>query len=593
MAIYSEETVEVSFGSGLYSADLPSAIPDGFCAAATNVVPVGTSVESRYGFRKSSVPFAELLGNNVPDREEIFMSRMESNAANVLPSLVWGGKSATNDNNMYMLRDGDVLTNPITPVITDGYAVIDLAALGFFRGALNYNGRMYFNTTTGVYKINSITWSATPSISSTSVTGPVGCDTGLFHFQDRIWTSVDNIIYYTDAPSSPGGFPETWAISTNFIVIVGEKGPATIYKMIPLGTRIYIFTSQGLFVLSIYGTPTDWYLKALDSKVRVNTISCAFEVSGIIYYICSLGVFATTGSSTVKLSGAIENLFLAGNQVSGDETGIRKFTEYRIHYLDGGMLVSISPQILKLNSGSIAQPFYAGEECKTLYSRTDSVAWSEWELPPSNWDTEDALTYDRRINAVLAVADNIQTYVNNTPLSYVWMAHSNSLSTDTPVSGVKLPILELFNYDGFQDSWTAVIGDAAIERWVHGLIRSSYFDGGNPIALKEVKRAFLELFLPNAEAYANKTELDVAAIYWRYKWLTDQRTYTPENRVLYQQETPDTFAQEFSMLQLATGFMFRTAQLELRFSLTDDTNYKIKSAYLKDFTIRDGIKHHQ
>jgi len=600
MAIYSEETTEIGFGNGLYSADLPSAIPDGFCAQAVNLVPTGTSVESRYGFRKSAVDFDYSTTASV-DREEVYLSRLESNQANVLPAMVWGGRNGAVLNNMFMVRDGSALTNPVTPTITDGYAIINLGALGYFRGAVNYNGRMYFNTTAGVYRINTVTWSASPSISSTSVSGPVGTTTPIFHFQDRIWTSKDNIIYYTDAPTSPGGFPETWNIGANFIVVVGEKGPATIFKIIPYQTRLYIFTNQGLFVLSIYGAPSDWYLKTADAKVRVNTISCAFEVSGIIYYICDLGVYATTGSSTVKLSGSIENYFLVGNQVSGSETGLRKFTEYRIHYLDGGMVISISPQILKTSDAGTPKLFYSGDECKILYSRTDSVAWSEWEFPPSNWDTDDDLVYDTRINAIVAVADNISTYVNSSPLSYVWMAHSRSVAGNV-IPNLQYPTLELFNYDGFQDSWTdynwlsgalVVAAGTPISRFINGLVTSHFFDAGNPLAIKQFKLAFMDMFMPNPQAYVNKTPALAGAIYWRYRWFTDQREYTPPTDILYEQAVPDSFAQEFSVVKLWSQFFFRTAQLEIRFSLTGNTNFKIKSAYLKGFTLRDGINQQQ
>lgn len=596
MPIYSEETVEIGFGSGLYSADLPSAIPDGFCASATNVVPTGTSIESRYGFRKSAVDF-DYSAAPSPDREEIYFSRLESNQNSSLPAMMWGGRNGAVLNNMFMVRDGSPLTNPVTPTITDGYSIFNLGAKGYFRGSINYNGRIYFNTTAGVYRINALTWGASPSITDTSVTGPVGCTTGIFHFQDRIWTSVGNIIYYTDAPTSPGGFPETWNIGANFVVVVGEKGPATIFKIIPYQTRLYIFTNQGLFVLSIYGTPNDWNLKTADSKVKVNTVSCAFELSGIVYYICDLGVFATTGSSTVKLSGSIENFFLTGNQVSSADTGLRRFTEFRIHYLDGGMVISISPQILKNNFAAVAQLFYSGDDCQILYSRTDSVAWSEWEFPPSNWDSESPAAYDTQINAVLAVADNISTFVNSAPLSYVWMAHSRSVAADTAAT-VQHPTLELFNYDGFQDSWTdyrwasgvlVVPAGTFTSRFINGYILSHFFDGGNPLTLKQFKHAFLDIFMPTAQAYVNRTPANAAAFYWRYRWLTDQRVYSPPVEILFDQPVPDTFAKEFSVVKLWSQFFFRTAQLELKFTLTDNTNYKVKSAYLKEFQLRDVV----
>jgi hypothetical protein len=59
MTAYSEEVTPVNFGQGMFTADLASAIPDGYCAEAKNCVPTGTSVENRFGIKPSSVAFNE------------------------------------------------------------------------------------------------------------------------------------------------------------------------------------------------------------------------------------------------------------------------------------------------------------------------------------------------------------------------------------------------------------------------------------------------------------------------------------------------------------------------------------------------------
>ena len=574
MAIYSEETILVNLGQGLYSADLPSAIPDGYCSTAENVVATGTSIESRYGFRNTSdsvqYKYTEFEGT----RTTPFMSFLGSTGNPLNPSIMWGDKGASGGatNNIHLIRDGDPYSQPVGLVTSDGYFKVTFAST--FLSAVNYNGRVYFATDAGVYKVNAITWGATPSWTFQSVNGPVGITSELIHFTDRIWACKGNTIYYTDPPSSPGAFPEVWP-STNFITVVGRQGPGHVYKMIPVGTRIFLFTSVGIFVLSVLGSPSDWYLRSYDESTRFNSYECAFERQGVIYYITNTGVYLTTGNNTIKLSGMIENYFLAGNYEADNPTGLKKSNLYRIFYLDGGMLISIGTYVLS-NVGGTFQAYYDTSNSTHLYSRLDNVAWSEWTLNPD--PTKD------NIGSFMGIVDSVQTYINKTPLSYVWMNHSLS-TIAAPLRGR----LELFTYDGMIDRWTAVSGSND-QDFIQAKVATRFFDGGNVLEYKSIKRAYLEMFMPQHNFYANRNASGVETEYWTYQWNTDQREYNPPIEVMHQPDIPDLAGNEFAILKLWTDYTFRSAQFEMTVNTRDSCNFKLKNLYLKQFTLRDGTQ---
>ena len=585
MAIYSEETIVVNLGQGLYSADLPSAIPDGYCAVAENVVATGTSIESRYGFRNTSNSLQYKYTEFEGTRTTPFMSHLGSTGNSANPSIMWGDKGASGGatNRIHLVRDGDPYSQPTGLVTGDGYSVFTFAST--FISAVNYNGRIYFATDAGVYKINTLTWGnaanlpspIVPSWTFQSVSGPVGLTSEMIHFTDRIWACKGNTIYYTDPPSSPGAFPEVWP-STNFITVVGRQGPGHVYKMVPVGTRIYLFTSVGIFVLSVLGSPNDWYLRSFDESAQFNTYECAFERQGVIYYITNTGVYLTTGTTTIKLSGMIENFFLSGNYEADNPTGLKKSNLYRIFYLDGGMLISIGTYVLN-NVGGTFQAYYDTSNSKHMYSRLDNVAWSEWTLNP------DPLKDD--IGSFMGVIDSVQTYINKTPLSYVWMNHSRSTIT-APLRGR----LELFTYDGMIDRWTT---DAGVDGqdFIQAHVASRFFDGGNVLEYKSIKRAYLEMFMPNKNFYANLNAANATTEYWHYQWITDQREYHPPTEVTNQVTSPDLAGNEFAVLKLWTDFVFRSAQFDMTVNTRDNCNFKLKNVYLKQFTLRDGTEFSQ
>ncbi len=577
MAIYSEETIAVNFAQGLYSADLPSAIPEGYCSVCENVVATGTSIESRYGFKNTSDSISYEYTEHTSTRVAPFMSFLGSTGNTNNPSIMWGDEGASGGatNNIHFVRDGNPFNSPAGAITTDGYFVATFPSK--FLSAVNYNGNVYFSTDAGVYKITSITWGAVPSFSyAPTASMPVGLTGELIHFVDRLWSVKNNILYYTDPPISPGANPDIWS-TTNFIVVVGKQGPANIYKMIPIGTRIYLFTSVGIFILSVLGSPTDWYVRSYDESAFFNSYECAFERQGIIYYVTNTGVYLTTGSNTVKLSGMIENYFLQGNYEADNPTGARKSNIYRIFYLDGGMVVSIGTYFQNSVNSEV---YYDTPESKTLYSRMDNVAWSEWNMNADG--TKDD------IGSFMGIVDSVITYINKAPVTLMWMNHSRS-TLAAPLRGR----LELFTYDGLQDVWTNASAANETED-IRARISTRFFEGNNILDMKRIVYAYIEMFMPNPHFYANINPVGLASkTYWSYAWNTDQTTYTPSAEVMLGQEVPDSLGQEFALIKLATDFVFRTAQFDMTIYTKDNCNFKLKNLYLKQFGMRDGTQYTQ
>lgn len=553
--IYGEETIPISFGQGVFTADLPSAIPDGYCAETRNLIPVGTSVESRFGFKKSSVDFDEAVGaSNLLTSFTYFGATGDSDA----PIMIWGSDFGGVNQYIHFLREGSQFSNPGGGLVADGY--FNATISDDFVGAVNYNGTYYLFLSSGVHKITSLNW-AVPSYAMSSVVGSPGSSIAPIHFFDRLWTAQGNKLYWTDAISSPGALPETWSTSANFVSIVGENGPGKIYKILPLNSRIFIFTSQGLFALTVVGQPTQWYLRPIDDKAIVNTPDCAFEIGGLIYFISIYGVFVTDGTSNaIKLSGPIENFFLAGNFERGVTSPSKRSNLYRINYHDGGLIISISNVFVD----GIGNPYYDIDFCRTFYTRLANIAWSEWQVDSPN-----------QLIAVVAIADSVESYINKSPLSYLMMYFGES-DAASPANARR----ELMVYDGLRDEW---VDDDGVDQTanIQMQIKTKFFDSGSPVDYKKFNYAFLNFYISVIDNLNDNT-------YWSYKWVTDSDSYDESSSFVPNIEDTIVSGNEFNMVKLASGFNFRLAQLELNFNTNNDTNFKIRELVLKQDTLRDG-----
>jgi hypothetical protein len=549
------ETLTVSFGGGVYSADLPSAIPDNYCAVCTNAIATGTSVENRFGFQSSNVNFSETatLVNTVPSS----FTHLGVSGDEDAPIIMWGSVY-NGSSHLHMIREGTPFTDPGGGATTAGY--IDAAITGGFVGSVNYNGTYYVFYDTGVHKITAIDWAATSFTSSAISGSPSTIEVPPIHFYDRLWTAQGNSLLYTDAISTPGALPETWDTSNNFIKFVGENGPGKIYKLIPIGTRIYVFTSQGLFSLSIAGSPSDWYIKPLDAKAIVNSYECAFEVGGLIYYVTIYGVFVTNGSDSIKLSGPIENYFLSGNFDATAVAPGKRSNIYRISYLDNGLIVSISNFVV---SSGVA--YYDTDSSYQFYTRLGNVAWSRWAYSNASGSMQ--------IAAVVGTADSVESYINKTPLNYIMVL--NSTSVTGALTGVTR---ELCVYDGLSDTWQADSGGSAN---IQVEIRSKFFTGPSPISIKTLSHSYIELFISDTEKYSDSTT-------WEYNWHTDAVSYESNSVSVDAIEDTDITTNEFHTLALTGGFQYRSCQLEFNFYTSNVDTFKVKSLYMRQDTNVDG-----
>ena len=169
----------------------------------------------------------------------------------------------------------------------------------------------------------------------------------------------------TDLPAV-GGLPETWAFTSNFVPFVGPNGAGRIKKVVPLGNKLLVFTMAGLFTLIVEGPPASWILRLLDSKSISTTNQCAFESKGIVYYINSVGVWATNSLYNTKISGVIEDQFFLAK---GHRT-------HSIVPYEDGLLISIS----KITEAHLQLSCLFAPNCRIFYSKLDPVAWTEWNI---------------------------------------------------------------------------------------------------------------------------------------------------------------------------------------------------------------------
>jgi hypothetical protein len=555
MTAYSEEVIPVNFSQGMFTADLASAIPDGYCAEAKNCIPTGTSVESRFGFKPSSVEFDETY--DVEDRFNSF-SHLGFTGDPDAPMVLWGSGQGSGSPKLHMIREGDPLTDPGGSA---GY--LDASIPADFYSAVNYNGEYYLFLSSAVYKLTNINWSAGTFTTTVVPNSPVGSVQAI-HFFDRLWTAHENKLYWTDPPASPGGLLETWDTTNNFLALVGNNGPAKIFKIIPLGSRIFAFTSQGLFSITVTGTPTDWYSRPLDDNAIVNSYECAFEVGGLIYYISIYGVFVTNGADSIKLSGPIENNFLAGNFERGDTAPSKRANIYRLNYMDGGMIASVSHYYI--DSGTA---YYDVDFCRNFYTRLGTTAWSEW-----NFNTT---LNNCKLAGVQVIADSVESYINKSPLSYLMCIVTDSRSAGTNRSSVR----QLMVYDGLKDEWVNPTGSPSItESNVQVDIKTQFFNSGSPTNFKTYKYGFLEMYISNNDRFDDSN-------YWTYAWQTERAAYD-ESTSVAKIDPSELYDIEFTAVKLNAGFKFRMCQFQLSLNTNNTDTFKVKNLYLVQHTERDG-----
>lgn len=534
-----EVPIPIAIGQGLYTSELSSSLPEGYCARLQNFLAVGDSVENRFGFVQTSVDWNQISATSFPDHIRLYKM---FDGDSTKPVLAWPQNGAGTIN---FLRSVDKFN--AAAVANDGYMLAATGVTTVYSLAA-YRDRGYFTHDTGINRITAWNW-ATDAITHASVTTAITGAKGLVSFKDRLWCFKGNLLYYTDiAPF--GGYPETWAPTTQQIPIDGQSGTSVIRQIVPISNRMVIFTDTGVFTLTVMGAPASWILRSLDARSSVNSEQCAFGSAGLIYYADDRGVWATDGLETSKISGTIEDAFFQSTWS----------LKTRLSYLDDGMVLTLAAYY---KSGTNIQ--MACDKSKIFYSKLDNIAWSEWNIGSTEATPSDFLDYC--LVEVFSSSDKLYTQLVDGPLSYMLVGVSKStLATAAPVQ------IQLVAYDSSRDSLRVPLTAGTSELRTDEIIlslKTRYIDAEIKYKDKLVKMAYVEIFSSSA--------LHELTSYWTL----DNGTLTPGFDI-----SEAVVGEGTSMVKIPADFMFRKCALNIDAKLQND-DHRVK---IKDITMMVHLK---
>lgn len=530
MAVDNEQAFPIEIGFGQYTADLPSAIPNGYCQEAINTVCSGESQENRVGFNYlSTVDY--FVQQPVTFENDAFVFCYNDNPD--YPILAWP------DGNFLCFIRGSARLFATTPT-GDGFMRYN-PENSIIYSIGNYGTITYFCSGLGIRKITSFNW-VTDVPAVTSVTTALTGLYGMITFKDRMWAFKGNMLYFTNAATTTT-LPETWSAVTQAIPVEGPGGSGEIVKIIPLGTRLIIFTSNGLYALTVQGEPPSWIFKTLDSRSQSNHRQCAFERNNLIYYVNTLGVYVTDGYEVTKLSSSIDDRFFTATKGS---------VRYSLNFLSDGMLLSMC----KVFKHTDNQLYYDNTYHQMFYTRLDTIAWSEWNL--KNYQDDVVGVFDgANIATVVSTSDSIYTFISPDPLSFMLLVASESTPAVPRASW-----FQLCTYDGYLNKLRlGVAAQGMRQEPVHIKIRSSYADFGQSWNLKTVKYGFAEVFTSDPE-YSFET--------W---WVIDG--FADDDHLYLTKIDGLTPGEGTNLVKITAGFHTRRAGLSIR-TVLQSVNSQVK-----------------
>lgn len=548
------EYYRIAIGNGVYTSELASNIPDGYSAECYNMVATGDSVENRIAFRRPTVDFKVLEispGYHSWDSDDYnyFCHINPWGKDSSKPAFMWGAKgfavpgAGANSATLHLVRAAGVTD------ANDGYIAVNMPQS--VTGIAQYQGTIYFALSTdGIKKITNINW-ATDTITYSAIASSAGATLrGLFTFKDRLWAHEGHYLYFTDLPTV-GSLPETWSLASNRISFVGPNGAGTIKKVLPLGNRLAVFTTNGLFTLLVEGSPASWILRILDSKSICTSSQCAFESKGIIYYINTQGVWATNTLTATKLSGSIDDQwFLAKGS--------------RIHTIapyEDGMVVSIAKHVTD-------ERYFSRDDCRVYYTKLDPIAWAEWGFNKH----DDANLNVEQLALVWSMTDKIPTYLNTEPTVYVM-----GMITDSVQALNTNSVMQLWVMDGGVDEYVNRLN--VLETLpVFCFLKTKHFDGGQQYKQKKSMKGMIEIYTSDAEHEFTTS--------WDIDDTIDESTEV-DTRML----NDFTVGRGSNIVQLPARFPYRRASFNLRVALqTNDSQIKVKDLVLVQNTGRDEFE---
>ena len=550
--IAGEEYYRVAIGQGMYTSELPSNIPDGFSAVCYNMVATGDSLENRIGIKRSSVDWkvmqtAPNIAGTVTGDHLYFFSQINpwGNDSTQI-AFGWGSagllvpSGASAGNNLNLVRASGAAG------AGDGFMSVSLPAGQYCIGMCQYNGTVYISLyAQGVHKVTNVNWTADTLTYQQIVSSAGGTIYGLFTFKDRLWGWNGNNLYFTNLPTT-GGQPEQWAFAANLVKVVGPGGAGRIEQVVPLGNRLAIFTTNGLYTLLVEGAPGSWILRVLDSKSISTASQSAFESKGIIYYVNTTGVWATNTLTVTKLSAVIDDQWFLAQ-------GPRCHT---ICSYEDGMVVSIS-------KNTTDPAYFDKSNCKAFYSKLDPIGWTEWNVNRNQLGTG-----NYNLAMMWSMTDKIPTYLNADPTVYVMGVY-----TDSTEAVKTYPVYQFLIMDGGNDQY--VTRANTLETQPVGIyLKTKHFDGGNQYNIKHAKKGMIELFSSDTTHQIN-TSWDIDAT---TSVGTEVRTNGLNDFVV---------GVGSNMIQIPNDFHYRRASLNVRTSLqTDNSQIKIKDVAIAQDTGR-------
>lgn len=442
MTVHSEETLPIPVGAGIDSYNHPVNIQDGFCPIITNFIAKGDRLVTRKGF----IPplSIDTRSTYTGMGHETWYTRLPYSGNEDWPVAIW---SILNDT--WMIRQ----FNRDAPGSTSGdTSIVKFAGITGFRGAATYLDKIYILDDSGLNSDTVWNWSA-GTVTETLIENDLAGKRGLFVFKDRMWCWDDTKIYYTDVPASPGAYPETWDVNGKFIHIGAGTGLGKIYNIIPIGTKLFVFTSSGFYNVSVLGSPINWVVRLIDATVAVNHQNCAYENNGLIYFVDGRGVWATNQDETKLISEPIQDVF---------EVGIVEETyyEWKLVPFDDGLLVCKTKSVVDGVPPAGTQKTVS--EARLFYTRLDNIAWTEFTFAQSGMQPAD----------ILGGFSNMEMQHIWGRANYIILAHGNS--HDGAFASLTVECLVA---SGYQDSLRAVGGstetDVVVSSFTSKIVRGT------------------------------------------------------------------------------------------------------------------------
>ena len=517
---YGEESIPIPVGQGIDSYNHPVNLQDGFCPEIENFVAKGDRLITRKGF---SPPLSiDTRATYSGMGHETWYTRLPNSSNEDWPVAIWGV-----GNDTWMIRQ----FNRDAPGSTAGAtSIVNFGGIDQFRGAVIYLDKIYILDNSGLNSDTVWNWGA-GTVTETLITADLAGKRGLFVFKDRMWCWDDTKIYYTDAPTSPGAYPETWDVNGKFIHIGAGTGLGKIYSIVPIGTKLFVFTSTGFYNVSILGSPVNWVVRLIDATVMVNHQSCAYENNGIIYFVDARGVWATNQDEVKLLSESIQDVF---------DIGIVEeiYYEWKLTPFDDGLLLCKTKTVADGVPPAATQKTVS--EARLFYTRLDNIAWTEFTFAQSTTEP----------------ADVVGSF-SNMEMQHIWgKANYLVLVHGTSHDGAFADLTaECLVYTGYQDVLREVGGSAETDA-VQARYLSKTIRGG----MLQEKKSLLGYI-----NYSTRSGTNGDPVNMTYTWHTEQ-----ENTRVTAAITPDVVNFNEGLIRIKGPEFFRHLRFELSLILDNE-----------------------